>query len=289
IPSIEYLRGGPYRVVPDLAIASRGPVASVALFTTRPMADVRSIAVDTSSRTSIALVRVLCARVYKIAPAIEMRRPDLHGMLEQCDAALIIGDRALFLDPATVRLPPSPLSGFHLRHFRGSGGQVGATRKPDTTVDHVRLVSDIDQPGSGSVRLPPSREALADRRSLGGGGQPDLEKVHPDLEKIDLGEAWTALTGLPFVYAFWAGRPDALTAADVVVLQRARDEGVRHPEELARALFPDDPGRQAIGARYLRDNIKYVLGAEERAGLDTFYRYAAEAGLVETAAPLRFY
>lgn len=231
IPSIEYLRGGPYRVVPDLAIASRGPVASVALFTTKPMADVQSIAVDTSSRTSIALVHVLCARVYKIAPAIEMRRPDLHGMLEQCDAALIIGDRALFLDPAAVRLP--------LRTARGR--------------------------------------------------QPDLEKVHPDLEKIDLGEVWTALTGLPFVYAFWAGRPDALTAADVVALQRARGEGVRHPEELARALFPDDPGRQAIGARYLRDNIKYVLGAEERAGLDTFYRYAAEAGLVETAAPLRFY
>ncbi|MBI4485050.1 MAG: menaquinone biosynthesis protein, partial [Acidobacteria bacterium] len=146
IPSIEYLRGGPYRVVPDLAIASRGPVASVALFTTKPMADVRSIAVDTSSRTSIALVHVLCARVYKIAPAIEMRRPDLHGMLEHCDAALIIGDRALFLDPAAVRLP--------LRTARGR--------------------------------------------------QPDLEKVHPDLEKIDLGEAWTALTGLPFVYAFWA-------------------------------------------------------------------------------------
>ena len=242
IPSIEYLRGGPYRVVPDLAIASRGPVASVALFTTKPMSDVRSIAVDTSSRTSIALVRVLCARVYKIAPAIEMRRPDLHGMLQQCDAALIIGDHALFLDPARVQLPPSPLSGF------------GGTRKPDTTEDLIR----------------------------GGGGQPDLQK-------IDLGEAWTSLTGLPFVYAFWAGRPDALTAHDVAALQQARDEGVRHPDELARALFPDDPGRQAIGARYLRDNIKYVLGAEERAGLDTFYRYAAEAGLVETVAPVRFY
>src|SRR5215469_2851176 len=60
IPSIEYLRGGPYRIVPDLAIASRGPVASVAIFTTKPMREVRSIALDTSSRTSVALTRVLC-------------------------------------------------------------------------------------------------------------------------------------------------------------------------------------------------------------------------------------
>ena len=75
IPSIEYLRhpagaapdgAAAYRIVPDLAIASRGPVASVALFTTRPMPDVRSIAMDTSSRTSVALVRVLCARHFRI-------------------------------------------------------------------------------------------------------------------------------------------------------------------------------------------------------------------------------
>ena len=77
IPSIEYLRGGPYRIVPDLAIASRGPVASVAIYTTKPMADVRSIALDTSSRTSVALVSVLCARLFKIAPALERRGPDL--------------------------------------------------------------------------------------------------------------------------------------------------------------------------------------------------------------------
>jgi hypothetical protein len=68
IPSIEYLRGGPYRIVPDLAIVSRGPVASVALYTTKPMGDVRSIAMDTSSRTSVALVRVLSARLFKIDP-----------------------------------------------------------------------------------------------------------------------------------------------------------------------------------------------------------------------------
>ena len=78
IPSIEYLRGpggpGGYRLVPDVAIISTGPVASVALYTTRPMSDVRSIALDTSSRTSVALTRVLCARAFHINPSARTAR-----------------------------------------------------------------------------------------------------------------------------------------------------------------------------------------------------------------------
>ena len=60
IPSIEYLRGAPYCAVPDCAIVSEGPVASVALFTSRPLDQVRTVAADTSSRTSVALMRILC-------------------------------------------------------------------------------------------------------------------------------------------------------------------------------------------------------------------------------------
>jgi chorismate dehydratase len=215
IPSIEYLRGGPYRIAPDLAIASRGPVASVAIYTTRPMADVQSIALDTSSRTSVALVSVLCARRFTIKPRLESRGPNLEDMLAHCDAALIIGDNALF------------------------------------------------------------QSAIASRRS--------------PIEKVDLGEAWTDLTGLPFVWAFWAGRPDALDADDIAALQRARDDGVRRPEELAREYLADTPERQETGARYLRQNIKYYLGGDERAGLEAFYRYAAEAGLVPGAGDIRFF
>src|SRR5260370_3516804 len=156
IPSIEYLRGE-YRVVPDLAIVSRGPVASVALYTTRPISDVRSIALDTSSRTSIALVRVLCARLFGIQPAIEAHEPDLEAMLDRHDAALIIGDSALLIDH---------------RKARPSGAET---------------------PGP-------------------------VEKLE-QVEKIDLGEAWTGMTGLPFVYAFWAGRAGALAPDGVAVLQ----------------------------------------------------------------------
>ncbi len=215
IPSIEYLRGGPYEIVPDLAIASRGPVASVMLYVTRPIEEVRSIAMDTSSCTSVALTRVLCARLFSIQPAIEARGPDLPDMLSRCDAALIIGDNALFLDPSS----------------------------------------------------PPGRE----------------------VEAIDLGEAWTRLTGLPFVYAFWAGPPGVLNEQDVAALQCARDEGIRRPDEIARQYLADAPDRQALGASYLRDRIKYHLGDEERAGLEAFYHYAAEAGIVDASRELRFF
>jgi chorismate dehydratase len=226
IPSIEYLRGGPYRIVPDIAIASNGPVASVALYTTRPMADVRSIALDTSSRTSVALVQVLCARHFNVRPTLEHHRPDASEMLARCDAALIIGDAALLLDTRKLEV--------------AGHGSAGTSRKVE-------------------------------------------------VQKIDLGETWTAMTSLPFVYAFWAGRFGALDEDDVALLQRARDAGVTQPELIAREYFADAPDRQAVGAQYLRDNIKYYLGDEERAGLETFYRYAAEAGVVGAAAPLNFY
>ncbi len=221
IPSIEYLRGGALAIVPGLAIASRGAVTSVMLYTTRPVEDVRSIAMDTSSRTSVALVRVLCAKLFKIAPKLEPLGPDLDTMLGRCDAALIIGDNALFQSPVTGH--QSPVTGH---------------RSPVTV--------------------------------------------------IDLGQAWTGMTGLPFVYAFWAGRPDALTPAHVKELQEARDRGVADVETVAREYLKDTPERQAPGARYLRDNIKYDLGDDERAGLELFYRYAAEIGVAPTGT-LRFY
>jgi chorismate dehydratase len=224
IPSIEYLRADSYRIVPGLAIASCGPVASVALFTTRPMTDVRSIVMDTSSRTSVALVRVLCARLFKIEPTIEARSPDLKAMLARGDAALIIGDKALVWEPDTVRRE-----------------QDMVRRKPDSLV------------------------------------------------KIDLGEAWTSMTGLPFVWAFWAGRAGRVTDDEVAALEAARDAGVNQSDAIAREYFRDAPQHRDLGARYLRDNIKYHLGAAERAGLELFYRYAAEAGVVPTTSDLRFY
>jgi chorismate dehydratase len=98
IPAIEYLRGA-YRVVPGVAIGSDGPIASVAIFSRVPVAQIATLAVDISSRTSVALTRILCARRWKIAPTFTPAEPDLRAMLARADAALIIGDPALTIDP----------------------------------------------------------------------------------------------------------------------------------------------------------------------------------------------
>jgi chorismate dehydratase len=211
IPSIEYLQAD-YRIVPGVSISSTGPVASVALFTTRPTAEIESIALDTSSRTSVALLKVLCARWFEIRPKFVVMPPDLPAMVKSCDAALIIGDNALF----------------------------------------------------------------ADHAALG-------------LEKIDLGEEWAGMTGLPFVYAFWAGRTGAAGAADVAALQEARNRGLASISTIAQQSFPNNPGRAGIAERYLREHIKYALSGPEEAGLRRFYELAAEVGVAPPARRVEFY
>jgi hypothetical protein len=58
---------------------------------------------------------------------------------------------------------------------------------------------------------------------------------------------------------------------------------------VAAAYYPDDTPRQAVARRYLQDNIRYVLGDEEIAGLTTFFRYASELELASFDGTLRFY
>lgn len=221
IPSIEYLRGSEtYRIVPDLGIISDGDVASVALFSRVPLADVRRIGLDTSSRTSAALTRVLCRDAWDIDPEFASIPPGPAAAVEDCDAALLIGDPALFLDYASA-----------------------------------------------------------------------------GLTKIDLGAEWTRLTGLPFVWAFWAGRTGAIDAAGVAALQAARDQGVVDSDAIADRFCEASPkpaqraeaggaAQAAICRTYLRDNIKYRLGDREIQGLRRYYELAAKHGLVNRAGPV---
>ncbi len=212
IPSIEYLRGAGYAMVPDCAVVSDGPVASVAIFTKVPIARVRTLALDTSSRTSVALTRVMTATYFGIGPRFMDEGPDLETMVQHADAALLIGDPALF-------------------------------------ADHQRL----------------------------------------GLDKIDLGQAWKDFTGLPFVYACWTGQPRALTSEDVADLQQARADGAASPDAVASAYYPDDAAKAAIGAEYLRTNIRFRMGDREQAGLERFFTLAEQVGVVPAAQPLRWY
>ena len=214
IPTIAYGSRSGDCIVPGVAIASEGAVASVALFTRTPVSRIRSIALDTSSRTSVALTRILCARRFEIAPTFAPHAPDLAAMLAEYDAALVIGDPALLVD---------------------------------------------------------------------------YKAIGPAVEKIDLGQAWSEMTGLPFVWAFWAGRADALSPVAVRRLQDAKDAGVRVSDALADAYVSGTPRHRDLARRYLRENIRFDLTDRMLEGLRAYYREAASLGVISSVPEPLFF
>jgi chorismate dehydratase len=208
IPSIEYAFGD-YGIVPRVAIASRGSVRSVNLYLRRPLEKVRRVALDTSSRTSVALVKVLLRERLTRDPQYVPMAPSLVDMLAVADAALLIGDPALYLD----------------------------------------------------------------------GGVP----------RLDLGAEWARWTGLPFVYAFWAGPRDAVTPEGVRRLQAALGEGLLSLQAIARQHAGGVPGRAELNESYLRTNVVFRLGEEETAGLREFYRRAHALSLIPSVPELSFH
>jgi chorismate dehydratase len=208
IPSIEYARGR-YAIVPEIAIASRSAVRSVMLFFRTPLVQVRRVALDTGSRTSVALLRLLLRERIGRDPEYVDAEPYVDRMLETSDAALVIGDVALY--------------------YEGSA------------------------------------------------------------DRLDLGQAWRQATGLPFVWAFWAGRSGALNPAGVARLQRATREGVEAIPQIAETFAAGDPDRAELNASYLLHSIAYEMGEKELAGLAEFYRRAAAAGLITAIPEIRFH
>ncbi len=213
IPSIEYFGHPDYRIVPDIGVMSTGPVASVALFTDRPATALRSVAVDVSSRTAVALLRVLCAQWFDIEPTFVTLRPDLPAMLKRCDAALLIGDAALYQEHETN-----------------------------------------------------------------------------GLDKIDLGYEWTAMTGLPFVWSFWAGRTGCIDKNHINALRTARDAGVQQLDQIAEQYASsEEEDALAIAKEYLHDNVSYTLDDQARTGMKKFFSAAADLQIVPSGGKLRYF
>ena len=205
IPSVELSRHD-YSRVRGLGIASRGAVRSILLISSKPFREIQTLAGDVSSRTSVALARIILGRRYGTEPRIVRHAPDLIQMLTAADAALIIGDPALHLDP----------------------------------------------------------------QSLG-------ERV------LDLGAEWTDMTGLPMVFAVWAGRKEAITPEVEAIFQASYQFGRDHLDEIinteaaARRLSPE------LARQYLTRHIVCELGAAEYRGLELFLEYARAA---REAAPV---
>jgi chorismate dehydratase len=95
IPVIEYFRAGSYTIVPHIAIASRGPVLSVTLFSRVPWTEIRRVALDEGSRTSAALAQILLRKRYGVEPEIVPLPMDATAEERDADAVLLIGDRAM--------------------------------------------------------------------------------------------------------------------------------------------------------------------------------------------------
>lgn len=103
VPVVEYLARPEYRVVPGICVSSYGEVQSIRLYHRRPVGEVRVVGLDSASRTSSMLTRLLFRDVWGASPSFveypSRRAPDPEGMFleggEQLDAVLLIGDAAL--------------------------------------------------------------------------------------------------------------------------------------------------------------------------------------------------
>ena len=104
IPVIEYQRVHGLKVAPGACVASLKTVRSVVLASRVPMSDIRSVALDTSSRTSAALIQIILGRFYSLTPSYRAWAPDLTQMLESNDAALMIGDPAMLIDRSALHV-----------------------------------------------------------------------------------------------------------------------------------------------------------------------------------------
>lgn len=104
IPAAAYATVPDLVIVPEVAIAARRAVRSILLVSEKPVDQwcerVRTVALDTSSLTSVALARILFAKWLGGPREYRPMAPDLDAMLSACDAALLIGDPALQVDRA---------------------------------------------------------------------------------------------------------------------------------------------------------------------------------------------
>ena len=214
---------------------AKGEVRSILVVAKKPIELARRIALDRCSRSSAALVRLLCAGRWGIRPEFIEMEPDPAAMLSAADAALVIGDPAL-----RVALKWETLAG------KSPSGEACCKGDP----------SDQPVPGVDTLFL------------------------------YDVAHQWREMTGRPCVLALWVGRCEAITPEVVADFLASKEYGMARFGEIAEgaALKLDLPARAL--ERYLRENIDFSLDAENREGLDMYFRQCAEAGLIPRFRPL---
>ncbi len=95
IPAFTYAEIPGLLILPNIAIAAKDFVRSILLISQKPIEQVETVATDTSSRTSVALLQVLFTKFFGGQRQFAPHAPQLEAMLRNHDAALLIGDAAL--------------------------------------------------------------------------------------------------------------------------------------------------------------------------------------------------
>lgn len=210
VPVIEYQRIDDVLLVPNVCVGARQRVRSVCLATKdKDLSKVESVSLDISSRTSIALSKIIFREFYGVEPVYKISKPNLPEMLSESDCALIIGDPALTVDESVYR-------------------------------------------------------------------------------KFDLAETWKNFTGCGFVFAMWMANAERAEIAKTIDFAAARDEGLRHLDEIISNYETEIPLSRRDFTSYLTENISYEIDDSMREGLQLFYRLAQKNGLTQNVKPLRF-
>mgnify|MGYP002478193390 CR=1 FL=1 len=223
VPVIEYQRIENVLLVPGVCVGAQRRVKSVCLVTGGEDLDrVKTVSLDVSSRTSVALTKIIFREFLGFEPAYKVSKPNLEEMLEDSDCALLIGDPAL-------------------------------------------LVPDADAPAE-------------EQKTVNG----------KSLRKFDLAETWRGHTGLGFVFAMWMANQEKAETARTIDFSAARDEGLRHLDEIISNYKTEIPLAREEFKKYLSENISYAVSDSMREGLDLFYKLAEKHHLIEKRKPLAF-
>ena len=175
VPIIEYQRMEDVRIVPDVCVGSQRAVRSVVLISKHDdLKDVRRVALDESSRTSQALVKIIFREFVNSEPAWESNTPNIAAMMEGNDAALVIGDPAMrisskdfhIFDLATLWHHFTD-TGFVFAMWMARRSAVGAIREVDFAAvrdEGLQRIDEIISQYEDEVLLPPDeiREYLTD-------------------------------------------------------------------------------------------------------------------------------
>lgn len=165
---------------------------------------------------------------------------------------------------------------------------LDSSSRTSAVLVQVLLAHMFDARPDFKTSLPDLKEMLTRNDAALIIGDPALSISSRRLYVYDLGELWVRMTGMPFVFAFWAVRPSEEAARLAPLFDASRSYGLERLEEICRHYAPRMPMTVEDIRHYLTANIDFDLGPSHVAGLELFFRMAAEQDLLQVSRPLEF-